>query len=302
MKNIIPALLSIIVGFALSSFALNMYLSNTIKKDKPKITIQKTEITKKEIPAKRGTGKTTEVEISKRKIPTESVTINLNNIQESFDNWNAYMKENIDLMSTFKPLDEKGVIMKKGMFLTSLRTGAYIPIKSEKDGEIQYQLNNIENSASEKIKKSIMSKATIAHKYFKMEGRKLPSYDFVDLKGKSYNKEDTKGKIVVLKCWFITCKICVEEFPQLNALVDKYQNDNIEFVSLAFDEKDKLVEFLKTKPFKYVTIPNQKKYMSKKLKVKQYPTHLIVDSKGVILKMVNNVKTLTSELKNVLGK
>jgi thiol-disulfide isomerase/thioredoxin len=205
-------------------------------------------------------------------------------------------------MSTFNPLDEKGAVMKKGIFLTSLRTGAYIPVKSEKKGKVQYQLRNIEGSADEKIKKSIVSKATIAHQYFKMEGKRLPTYNFVDLKGKSHNKKDTKGKIVVLKCWFITCKVCVEEFPQLNALVDKYKGDNVEFISLAFDEKDELVKFLKTKSFKYVTVPNQKKYMSKKLKVKQYPTHLIVDSRGVIIKMVNNVKTLTSELKNILGK
>lgn len=205
-------------------------------------------------------------------------------------------------MSTFNPLDNMGAIMEKGMFLTLLRTGGYIAVKSVKKGKIQYQLTNIEGPDQEKIKKSIVSKATIAHQYFKMEGKRLPSYDFVDLKGKSHNKADTKGKIVVLKCWFITCRVCVEEFPQLNNLVDKYKDDNLEFISLAFDEKNKLTEFLKTKPFKYVTVPSQKKYMSKKLKVKQYPTHLIVDANGIIIKMVNNVKTLTSELERILGK
>ena len=41
--------------------------------------------------------------------------------------------------------------------------------------------------------------------------------------------------------------------------------------------------------------------MSKELKVKQYPTHLIVDSNGVILKMVNNVHTLTLELDRIMN-
>lgn len=286
MKNILLALVSIIIGFILSSFILNKNFSNFIESSISK-TVNNNSVKEKSdsVKGKKGT-KSTEI----------------NSILKSFDNWNTYTKKNIDLMSTFTPIDNKGALMNKGMFLTLLRSKSFIPFKSEKDGEIQYKLIDIKNSTDEKIKKSIASKATIAHQYFKMEGKKLPAYNFIDLKGKSHNKEDTKGKIIVLKCWFITCKVCVEEFPQLNNLVDKYKNDNIDFISLAFDEKEKLIKFLKTKDFKYVTVPNQKKYMSKKLKVKQYPTHLIINADGVIIKMVSNVKTLTYELERFLDK
>lgn len=294
MKNIIPALIAIVVGFALSSFVLNTYSSDILKKDNANTTKKVAKTKKKK--------KATPLKSSKKETTTKSTAINTNNIQGSFDNWNAYTKKNIDLMSTFTPIDEKGAITHKGIFLTLLRTGGYIPVKSVKDGKTQYQLKVIEKTTDEKIKKAIVGKATVAHHYFRMEGKKLPDYDFVDLKGKPHNKADNRGKLLVLKCWFINCKVCVEEFPQLNALVDKYKDDKIEFVSLAFDEKDKLVKFLETKPFKYATIPQQKKYMSKKLKVKQYPTHLIVDSNGVIIKMVNNVNTLTQELKRIMGK
>lgn len=300
IKNILLALLSIIIGFAISFFTLNTYLKGNLKKEQS-TTIKKAVKKPNKKISKKKIDTPTKVEVPKAK--SASKIIDINDIQESYNNWNTYHKNNIDLMSTFIPVDNNEAIMDKRVFLVSLRTGAYVAVKSEnKKGETQYSLVNLKEDADEKIKKSIVSKATIAYQYFKMEGKKLPSYDFVDLKGKSHNKADTKGKILVLKCWFITCKVCVEEFPQLNALVDKYKNDDIEFVSLAFDEKNELVDFLKTKPFKYVTVPNQKKYMSKKLKVKQYPTHLIVSADGVILKMVNNVKTLTSELKLIIGK
>lgn len=294
MKNIVPTVLSIIIGFSISLFALNSYSSENVKANDTK-TAKKTEVKKKtKAPSKKKSEKKPE---SKTPIKT-----NLKNIQGSFNNWNNYTKENIDLMSTFVPIDDKGVKTNKGVFLNLLRTGAFIPVKDVVKGETHYKLINLKQSADEKIKKGISGKATIAYQYFRREGKKLPRYDFVDLKGKSHNKADTEGKILVLKCWFINCKICVEEFPELNALVDKYKDDNIEFVSLAFDKKDKLIDFLKTKSFKFSTIPEQKDYMSKKLKVKQYPTHLIVDSNGVILKMVNNVKTLTSELDRITEK
>ncbi|WP_299124956.1 TlpA disulfide reductase family protein [uncultured Tenacibaculum sp.] len=294
MKNIVPTVLSIIIGFSISLFALNSYSSESLKTNDTK-TAKKTEVKKKT----KASSKKKSEKRSESKTPKET---NLSDIQGSFENWNKYTKENIDLMSTFVPVDDKGVKTDKGIFLSLLRTGAFIPVKDVVKGETQYKLINLEQSADEKIKKGITGKATIAYQYFRREGKKLPSYDFVDLKGKSHNKADTEGKILVLKCWFINCKICVEEFPELNALVDKYKDDNIEFVSLAFDKKDKLVDFLKTKSFKFSTVPEQKDYMSKKLKVKQYPTHLIVDSNGVILKMVNNVKTLTSELDRIMKK
>ncbi len=346
MKNIVPAVISIIVGFAVSSFALNKYLEtvpentasvieasqidnnddssndleinsndnsttdeqiivdNTIGNSSDKNQDQENKSSDEEVSNDNSTNETTEEETPElvEKAITEIVNIDLDKIQDSYDNWNTYTKGNIDLMSTYIPIDDKGAKIGKGIFLNLLKTGAYIPIKSENKDKIEYKLSTIKESTDEKVKRSIKSKASVAYKYFKMEGKKLPSYNFVDLKGKSHNKADTKGKMLVLKCWFINCKVCVEEFPQLNGLVEKYKNEKIQFVSLAFDEKDKLIEFLNTKDFKYVTIPEQKKYMSKKLKVKQYPTHLIVDANGRIIKMVNNVKTLTTELSRITGK
>jgi cytochrome oxidase Cu insertion factor (SCO1/SenC/PrrC family) len=94
-----------------------------------------------------------------------------------------------------------------------------------------------------------------------MEGTKMSEFNFIDLNGKNYDKSSTKGKIVVLKCWFIHCVACVKEFPELNKLVDENKNRNdILFISLAMDSKQDLIKFLKTKEFKYNVIPEMKSY------------------------------------------
>jgi thiol-disulfide isomerase/thioredoxin len=45
-----------------------------------------------------------------------------------------------------------------------------------------------------------------------------------------------KGKIVVIKCWYIHCAACIKEFPEVNNLVRKYKDrKDIIFISLAED-------------------------------------------------------------------
>src|SRR6476620_8522768 len=110
-----------------------------------------------------------------------------------------------------------------------------------------------------------------------MEGKQMPAFDFKDLDGKQYTTANTKGKVVVLKCWFINCFACVQEFPQLNRLVSSFQNKKDPlFVSLASDSKPALTSFLIKRPFSYAVVPNAGKYMNDALKISAYPTHLLI--------------------------
>jgi hypothetical protein len=59
-----------------------------------------------------------------------------------------------------------------------------------------------------------MASTEMAH--FKMEGTPIPGFNFTDLNDKVYNQSTTRGKIVILKCWFIHCVACLKEFPELN--------------------------------------------------------------------------------------
>src|SRR5690606_15029725 len=92
-----------------------------------------------------------------------------------------------------------------------------------------------------------------------------------------YTNENTKGKTLILKTWFINCKACVAEFPELNEFVEKHKHRNdIVFVSLALDTKSELEDFLQKKYFEYEVVPNQEEFIEK-LNLQIYPTHIIVD-------------------------
>ena len=119
------------------------------------------------------------------------------------------------------------------------------------------------------------------------------------MNGVEFNNENTKGKILILKCWFIACKSCVAEFPQLNELVGKYKNRNdMVFVSLAFDAKKDLELFLQKKPFSYSVVADQKQFILNNLDIKTYPTHIIIDQKGLIRKVVTEADEMIIALEN----
>lgn len=223
---------------------------------------------------------------------TYTVNVNPLEIEKNYKKWYDYTLKNIELSYEFTPVDNENVIIAKEDFLNKLKTGLYIPLKIEDDDTL-YKLYKLSEQADKKIKKSIKSSSLVAYNYFKKEGQPLPDFNFTDLNGNNYSKKNVKGKIQIIKCWFINCVVCVQEFPELNELYDRYEgNENVIFLSLAFDKPEKLKIFLAKKAFRFPVIAEQKKYMTKELEIKQYPTHIIVDEDGNIVKMVSNVKAL----------
>ncbi|MGK0324190.1 MAG: thiol-disulfide isomerase/thioredoxin, partial [Psychroserpens sp.] len=61
-----------------------------------------------------------------------------------------------------------------------------------------------------------------------------------DIEGNSHTLESLKGKVVVINFWFINCKPCVAEIPDLNKLKAKFNNKDAVFVAIALDSKPSL--------------------------------------------------------------
>ena len=58
------------------------------------------------------------------------------------------------------------------------------------------------------------------------------------------------------------------------------------------DPKKDLLTFLKTKEFKYAVIPETTSFMVDKMHINMFPTHLLIDRNGKILKVVNDIQDL----------
>jgi len=218
-------------------------------------------------------------------------------IQKTYETWSAYNKS-IMLSSDFTALDASSKEMTKEAFLNALTSENYIPIRLKSNDSVYYKLFKIQPKSDSSIKATINQEAFDALKNYEMEGKPFPQFSFKDLDGNEVSNETMKGKIIVIKCWYIHCAACIKEFPAVNALVEKYKNrKDIVFISLAEDTPEQLKTFLARKPLFYSVIPNMKEYMNTTLQLNAFPTHFIINKEGKIAKVLNNYESLEVALK-----
>lgn len=114
-------------------------------------------------------------------------------------------------------------------------------------------------------------------------GQKIRSFSERDMNGNKFVLKELQGKVVVLNFWFINCPPCRMEIPQLNELVTGYrQNQDVEFIAIALDDKYEIREFLKTSPFLYNIIDGAR-YIASQYGITLYPTHVVLDREGKVV-------------------
>lgn len=225
---------------------------------------------------------------------TDSVfQIDRTKLTTDYTSWYNYAYYNVRLSHDFIGLDTDSTTINKIAFLNKLIEGNVVSLKTRiSQGKPVYKLYELK-SKNEDFNSTIKQMAEIEMVHVKMEGAELPAYNFTDLNGKTYDNNSTKGKLLVVKCWFIGCTACVKEFPDLNKLVEENKDrDDLLFVSLAMDPKQDLINFLKTKEFKYAVIPETTSFMMDEMHINMFPTHLLIDRNGKIVKVVNKIEDL----------
>ncbi len=233
---------------------------------------------------------------------TEAVLPDMTAITKDYYSWWIYTSGTIHLDRSFETQNEYGEPMdSKHAFLDSLSTGKFIPIQLLTKENIEvYRLFSLNTDHHRDFVETIkqLARDALDHQY--KEGKNLPFFNAKDIQGRGFTTDSLKGKITVLKTWFIHCLPCVQEFPKLNHIVDSIGNNlPIQFISLARDSPGLLRNFLKTRTFKYRTVGDVTSYLDDSLKIQTYPTHFIIGKNGKILKVMNTVDDLEYWMKQL---
>ncbi len=113
--------------------------------------------------------------------------------------------------------------------------------------------------------------------------QKAPDFDLVTISGEKISLSELKGKVVVLNFWFTTCKPCIKEIPKLNKEFSNLEDNELIFMSLCTDSKEKLDKFMGeislSSKFKIVA---DAKAVARKYKVTAYPCNMVIDKEGII--------------------
>ncbi len=112
-------------------------------------------------------------------------------------------------------------------------------------------------------------------------GTSFPLYKLTDINGNVFDLKKIIGKPTIINFWFTTCTPCVAEIPILNDLKNEFK-DSVNYISITFESKEKIDEFLDSIEFNYEIIVNAKEFIHS-LGISSYPRNIFIDKNGIII-------------------
>ncbi len=199
-------------------------------------------------------------------------------------------------VSTIQIYNENLALIKETEFIKMMSSGDYRPepfIDSNKvvKAIVLRKATELEKKQMKEMQTSIQNP-----KQFKSEliGKEAIAFEVKDIFGNKYSLKDLKNKVIVMNFWFVECKPCVLEIPELNKLVDKYKEMGVVFIGFALNDKSKIEGFLKTNIFKYNLI-SESREIAELHQVTSYPTHIIIDKNSIISYVTSGYGSTTIE-------
>lgn len=196
--------------------------------------------------------------------------------------------------STTPMFYENFVLIKEGEFMKIMMSGDYIPVPYIDSKKVvkAFVLRKATELEKEQMKQMQGNMQNPGQNNNELIGKEAFPFSVTDISGNKYSLEKLKGKIIVLNFWFVECKPCVMEIPDLNDLVEKYKGKEVVFLGFATNDKSKIESFLKTRTYKYKIIADGNE-VAGLYKVNSYPTHLIIDTNSIISNYITGLGPTT---------
>jgi len=130
-------------------------------------------------------------------------------------------------------------------------------------------------------------------------GKKLPRAILKNINGNNFDLNNLNGKPTMINFWFTNCPPCIEEFPPLNKIKEKY-SDKVNFISITFDNKEKVEKLTERLTFDFDKYIDAKEYIDK-LDITSYPTSLFLDKNGIVKYAEGGIPMILKNGKRTIG-
>jgi peroxiredoxin len=115
------------------------------------------------------------------------------------------------------------------------------------------------------------------------EGTQAPGFSLRDLKGDAITLEQFRGKVVFLAFWAPWCIPCRDEFPALDSLYKKFQNEGFIVVGIAVDASTEgVAKFLRKAPVSFPVLIDSNSTVAESYRLINMPTAYIIGRDGIV--------------------
>ena len=128
--------------------------------------------------------------------------------------------------------------------------------------------------------------------------RLVPDFELQDQDGRTFRMSETRGRVVVLNFWSVTCGPCIEEMPSLvelsRILADR---DDVELVTLSTDRSwDEVRTVIPPGTPLRVLLDSDRAVARGRFGTRMYPETWVVDRRGVIRLRVDGARPWSSAI------
>ena len=131
-------------------------------------------------------------------------------------------------------------------------------------------------------------------------GFEMPNVTVTRLDSTTIDLTALRGRPVVINWWQTFCPPCITEIPELNELVEKYADRDVEFLAIAHNEIAELTPFLEKHPFTFdIALADDE---AVHVFGQTYPRHVIIDGDGKVAYDIHGYSPDTADrIDSVIG-
>ncbi len=135
--------------------------------------------------------------------------------------------------------------------------------------------------------------------------QEAPQFSADLMNGEAFDLSAHRGEVVFLNFWFTTCRPCIQELPDLEALQAKYADQAVSFVSVCLDGPDDIERLFsrirRGLPACQLSMIASGEEIVKQYGVALFPTNMLIDKEGVVQYIgKTNLKQVERKLKKML--
>jgi len=153
-------------------------------------------------------------------------------------------------------------------------------------------LDNIDKDLFEELKNNFLY-----HEKWR-KGNVFNDFELYNTMGNIVKLSDYKDKYILLHFWSTVCAPCIRDIPLINNLYDNF-SDTLVVLNIAWDDKDRLVNFLKNRTLKgtncYTNRISRKPFS---IFMIELPGYVFLEPQNIIFDTYNNISDIDNILMN----